>query len=112
MGHQRWQCSPEFKADAIGLVRSSGRSIGAIVREVGIGESNLGYWLKKDEADRKTRDPDWFATESAETRALRGRVAELELEREIRKRATAFSCSDVKRRGQLLLRELLGCRRG
>lgn len=56
-------------------------------------ESNLGYWLKKDEADRKTRDPERFATESAESaenRALRRRVAELEVEREILKRATAF----------------------
>jgi transposase len=90
MGQQRRQFSPEFKADAVALVRSSGRSISAIARELGIGESNLGYWLKKDEADRKTRDPGRFATESAENRALRRRVAELEVEREILKRATAF----------------------
>ena len=93
MGQQRRQFSPEFKADAVALVRSSGRSISAIARELGIGESNLGYWLKKDQADRRTRDPDLFATESAESaenRALRRRVAELEVEREILKRATAF----------------------
>ena len=54
IGQQRRQYSPEFKADAVALVRSSGRSISAIAREFGIGESNLGYWLKKDEADRKT----------------------------------------------------------
>jgi transposase len=93
MGQQRRQFSPEFKADAVALVRSSGRSIAAIAREFGVGESNLGYWLKKDQADRKTRDPGRFATESAESaenRALRRRVAELEVEREILKRATAF----------------------
>ena len=59
----------------------------------GIGASSLGYWLKQDEADRKTRDPERFATESAESaenRALRRRVTELEVEREILKRATAF----------------------
>ncbi|MGD0984417.1 MAG: transposase [Acidimicrobiales bacterium] len=56
-GQQRRRFSPEFKADAVALVRSSGRSISAIARELGIGESNLGYWLKKDEADCKTRDP-------------------------------------------------------
>ena len=32
MGQQRRQHSPEFKADAVALVRSSGRSIAAIVR--------------------------------------------------------------------------------
>jgi transposase-like protein len=49
--------------------------------------------VNKDQVDRKTRDPERFATESAESaenRALRRRVAELEVEREILKRATAF----------------------
>lgn len=93
MGQQRRRYSPEFKADAIALVRSSGRSVASIARELGIGESNLGYWLKKDQAERKASDPERFATESAESaenRALRRRVAELEVEREILKRATAF----------------------
>jgi transposase len=93
MGQQRRQHSPEFKADAVALVRSSGRSIAAIARELGIGASSLGYWLKQDEVGRKTRDPERFATESAESAenwALRRRVAELEVEREILKRATAF----------------------
>ena len=93
MGQQRRQHSPKFKADAVALVRSSGRSIAAIAHELGIGASSLGYWLKQDEACRKSRDPERFATESAEfaeNQALRRRVAELEVEREILKRATAF----------------------
>jgi transposase len=93
MGQQRRQFSPEFKADAVALVRSSGRSIHAIARELGIGESNLSYWLKKDDECRAVEDPGRFAAESAEARenaVLRRRVAELEVEREILKRATAF----------------------
>jgi transposase len=93
MGRQRRQFSPEFKADAVALVRSSGRSTAAISRELGIGEGILGRWVKKDELDRKAHDPGRFATESAESaenQALRRRVAELEVEREILKRATAF----------------------
>jgi hypothetical protein len=43
MGQQRRRFSPEFKADAVALVRSSGRPIAAIARELGIGESNLSY---------------------------------------------------------------------
>jgi len=76
-----------------GRARAIVRPIAAIARELGIGESNLGDWLKKDEVDRRTRDPGRFATESAESaenRALRRRVAELEVEREILKRATTF----------------------
>jgi transposase len=93
MGQQRRQFSPEFKADAVALVRSSGRPIAAIAHELGIGESNLSYWLKKDRESRATADPGRFEDESAEARenaVLRRRVAELEVEREILKRATAF----------------------
>jgi transposase len=93
MGQQRRQFSPEFKADAVALVRSSGRPIAAIAQELGIGESGLSYWLKKDRESRTTADPGRFESESAEARenaVLRRRVAELEVEREILKRATAF----------------------
>ena len=45
---QRRQFSPEFKADADALVRWSGRPIAAIAHKLGIGESNLSNWLKKD----------------------------------------------------------------
>ena len=93
MGQQRRQFSPEFKADAVALVRSSGRPIAAIAHELGIGESNLSYWLKKDRESRAGADPGRFENETAETRenaVLRRRVAELEVEREILKRATAF----------------------
>jgi transposase len=91
MGQQRRQFSPEFKADAVALVRSSGRPISAIARELGIGESNLSYWLKKDRESRAGADPGRFeSAEARENAALRRRVAELEVEREILKRASAF----------------------
>ncbi len=66
MGQQRRQFSPEFKADAVALVRSSDRPIAAIAQELGIGESNLSYWLKKDRESRTTADPGRFEAESAE----------------------------------------------
>ena len=93
MGQQRRQFSPEFKADAVALVRSTGRPIAAIAHELGIGESSLSYWLMKDRDGRAVADPGRFEAETAESRenaALRRRVAELEVEREILKRATAF----------------------
>jgi transposase len=68
MGQQRRQFSPEFKADAVALVRSSGRPIAAIAQELGIGESNLSYWLKKDRESRTVADPGRFKSESAEAR--------------------------------------------
>jgi transposase len=93
MGQQRRQFSPEFKADAVALVRSSDRSMASVARELGVGESNLNYWVKREQEVRAAADPGRFEAESAESRenaVLRRRVAELEVEREILKRATAF----------------------
>jgi transposase len=93
MAKQRRQWSLEFKRDAVNLVRSSGRPVAEIARELGVGESNLGYWLAKDSAVRAAADPQRFAAESAESdevKRLRKRVVELETEREILKRAAVF----------------------
>src|ERR1700729_780062 len=93
MGQQRRQFSPEFKADAVALVRSSGRTIAAVAHELGVGESNLSYWLKKDAEGRADSDPARLEAQFGGARGsavLRRRVAELEGEREILKRATAF----------------------
>jgi transposase len=46
MGDTRRRWSPEFKRDAVALVRSSGRSIADVARELG-GESSLGYWWRR-----------------------------------------------------------------
>jgi transposase len=93
MGDSRRRWSPEFKRDAVALVRSSGRPISEIARELGCGESSLGYWLTKDRQSRAAADPERFAAEQAESeeiKRLRRRVAELEVEREILKRSAAW----------------------
>jgi transposase len=93
MGQQRRRWSPEFKRDAVALVRSSGRPICDVARELGCGESSLGNWVAKDRDERAKADPVAHAAEVAETeemKRLRRRVAELEVEREILKRSVAF----------------------
>ena len=64
-----------------------------VARELGCGESSLGYWLTKDRQSRAAADPERFAAEQAESeeiKRLRRRVAELEVEREILKRSAAW----------------------
>ena len=93
MGSQRRRFSPEFKRDAVALHRSSGRSIAAVAKELGVGESNLGGWLAKDRERRASADPVGYAVEvgeSEEVKRLRRRVGELEVEREILKRSMVF----------------------
>lgn len=93
MGRQRRQFSPEFKRDAVELVRSSGRPISAVARELGCGESSLSYWVTADRATRAAAHPEDYAAqvaESDEVKRLRRKVAELEVEREILKRSMVF----------------------
>ena len=93
MGETRRRWSAEFKRDAVALVRSSGRPIADVARELGCGESSLSYWLAKDRAERAAADPERYAAEVAESeevKRLRRRVAELEVEREILKRSMVF----------------------
>jgi transposase len=93
MGDTRRRWSPEFKRDAVSLVRSSGRPIADVARELGCGDSSLSYWLAKDRDVRAAADPERFAAEAAETeeiKRLRRRVGELEVEREILKRSMAW----------------------
>jgi len=93
MGRQRRQFSPEFKRDAVELVRSSGRPISAVARELGCGESSLSYWVTADRATRAAAHPEHYAAqvaESDEVKRLRRKVAELEVEREILKRSMVF----------------------
>ena len=74
-------------------MRSSGRPIADIARDLGVGERNLYYWVKADRAAREGADPEAVEAEDAhstEVAALRARVAELEEEREILKRAVVF----------------------
>lgn len=44
---QQLQFRPEFKADAVAPLWSPGRPVAAITDELGIGEPELSYWLKR-----------------------------------------------------------------
>ena len=44
--------SPEFKRDAVALVLDEGRTIADVARSLGIGETNLGNWVRQARIDR------------------------------------------------------------
>lgn len=50
--------TPEFRREALELIRSSGRSIAEVARSLGISEGTLGNWVKADrEARERSVDP-------------------------------------------------------
>ena len=95
-GRTRRSFPKEFKADAVALVLDEGRTIASVARSLGIGESNLGNWVRQARIDRGEREG-LTSGERAEL-ARRGREnALLRMERDLLKGATAFW---VKESGQ------------
>ncbi|WP_419554512.1 transposase [Candidatus Poriferisodalis sp.] len=95
-GRTRRSFPREFKADAVALVLDEGRTIVSVARALGIGESNLGNWVRQARIDRGEREG-LTTGERAELARLRRENAQLRMERDLLKRATAFW---VKESGQ------------
>lgn len=96
----------EFRRDAVELVRSSpGRTIRDVGRELGVNHETLRNWVnaakqaEQVQADNagQERGEQLSATERDELRRLRKKVAELELEKEILRKATQFFAREMGR---------------
>ena len=79
----------EFKRDAVELVRSSGRPIAAIARELGIYDSTLGNWVRQDRIDRGEQEG-LSSDQQVRLRDLERENARLRMERDLLKRTVAF----------------------
>jgi transposase len=93
----RREFTTEFKPDAVALVRATGRPIAQIARELGIYDSTLGNWVRRDAIDRGEREG--LTTEERERlRQLEAENATLRMERELLKRTVAFWVSETSTR--------------
>jgi transposase len=61
----------EFREEAVRLVRSSGRPIAQIARELGIAHGTLSAWVKQAELDAGLRSDGLVTAEREELRRLR-----------------------------------------
>jgi transposase len=83
--------SREYKAEVAELIRKSGRSIGAVAKELGLTETAVRRWVEQAEVDQGRGSSGVLTTaERDELAQLRRRVKQLEMEREILKKAAAF----------------------
>lgn len=81
--------SVEFKADAVEIVRTSGKPVAQVARELGVGESTLGYWVNRDRIDRGEKEGGDFVGAGGVGGAATGQCR-LRMERDLLKRAVAF----------------------
>lgn len=82
------QYPPEFKAEAVQLLRSSGTSISQIANELGVSGNSLRTWVKQAKIDQGQREG-LTTEEREELKRLRREVKILLQEKEILKKAAA-----------------------
>jgi transposase len=76
----------EFKKDAVALLRSSGRPIREVAKQLGISDTSLSAWAREMSEDAQQSDPEL----EKEAARLRKRIKELESEIDILKKFTAY----------------------
>jgi transposase len=73
----------------VALVRSSGRPVAQVAKELGVNHETLRTWVRAAEAAERPGAAEQSAKD-AELARLRKEVAELKLEREILRKAAAY----------------------
>jgi transposase len=88
--------TPEFKARTVELIRSSGKSIPQVCRELDLTETSVRRWVAQVEIDAGER-PGLTSDEREELARLRKENRILREEREILKKAAAFFATETTR---------------
>ena len=86
----------EFKAETIELIRSGGRSVGQVCRDLDLSETAVRRWVAQAEVDSGTRDG-LTTAEREELARLRRENRVLRQEREILVKAAAFFAEETAR---------------
>jgi len=88
---------PEFRAEAVRLVKTSGEPISRIAKDLGISDQTLRNWVNQDDVDAG-RKSGLTSDERARMRELEKENRKLREEREILRKAAAFFAAETGRR--------------
>jgi transposase len=87
--------TPEFRAEAVRLYRTSDRPLAEIAADLGISRESLRRWTKQQDIDGGLREG-LTSEEREEITRLRKEVRVLREERDILRRATAFFAKETR----------------
>jgi transposase len=95
----RRKFSPEFKLDAASLVAKQGYTIQQACKATNVGETALRRWIEQYQSELAGNTPvgKAFTPDQQRIQTLERQVKQLELEKEILKKATALLMSEEMR---------------
>jgi len=82
---------PEYKAEVVELIRSTGKTVGQVARELDLTETAVRQWVRQADLDAGRRTDGLTTAEGEELRRLRRENRELREEREILRKAAVSS---------------------
>lgn len=88
--------TPEFKAEAVALVRRSGKSPGQVAKELDLTETSLREWLKRADAELSGSQAGPVTDLQSENERLRKELQRVTMERDFLKKAAAFFAKESK----------------
>lgn len=94
---KRRKFSAEFKAEAVQLIRESGKSVAEVARDLDLTKTSLHHWVRQAEIDSgRGRAGELTSTEREEFRKMKRENKTLRMERDILKKATVFFAKESK----------------
>ena len=88
---------PEFRAEAVELIRSGAKGYRELSRDVGVSDQTLRNWVRQADIDAGRRHDGLSTGEREELRRLRAENRTLRMERDLLKKAAVFFARDGDR---------------
>jgi transposase len=89
---------PEDKAEVVELIRTTGKTVGQVARELDLTETAVREWVRRADLDAGRRTDGLTTAEREELRRLRREVRDLREEREILRKAAVFFARETGHR--------------